>query len=184
MSPVRTRGEMKSSRTVRPWPVSESLAEALFNCGDFLEDSGEFRAAFECFRAAAEAGHAICQCRLGLMYSAGKGVRKDLKKAAYWYRKSFNNRTRMNGLTSAAMNLAIDLKKSGDIRGAIRWFEKARALEDGSACLELAKIYAVRKTGMKKTESLLREVLASTIDNASELDKEEAQHMLENLLGN
>ena len=90
----------------------------------------------------------------------------------------------MKGLTSAAMNLASDLKNSGDIRGAIRWFEKARALEDGSACLELAKIYAARKTGRKKTESLLREVLASTIDNASELDKEEAQHMLENLLGN
>ena len=175
---------MKSSRTVRPWPVSESLAEALFNSGDFLEDSGEFHAAFECFRAAAEAGQEFSQCRLGLMYSAGKGVRKDLKKAAYWYRKAFNNRTRLTGLTSAAMNLAIDLKKSGDIRGAIRWFEKARALEDGSACLELAKIYAARKTGRKKAESLLREVLASNSDNASEWDREEAQQLLEKLLGN
>jgi TPR repeat protein len=174
---------MNSSRTVRQRSVSEELSEALFTSGDFLEDIGEFRAAFQCFRAAAEAGQEVGQCRLGLMYSSGKGVRKDLKKAAYWYRKAFNNRTRINGLTSAAMNLAIDLKKSGDIRGAMRWFERARALEDGSACLELAKIYAARKTGRKKAESLLKEVLGSHSDNASEWDREEAQHLLEKLLG-
>jgi TPR repeat protein len=175
---------MNSSRTVPQWSVSEALAEALFTSGDFLEDSGEFRAAFQCFRAAAEAGQEFSQCRLGLMYSAGKGVRKDLKKAAYWYRKAFNNRTRVIGLTSAAMNLAIDLKKSGDIRGAIRWFEKARVLEDGSAHIELAKIYAARKTGKKKAESFLREVLASNSENVSEWEKEQAQQMLEKLLGN
>jgi TPR repeat protein len=175
---------MKSSRTVRPWPVSESLAEALFNSGDFLEDSGEFRAAFECFRAAAEAGYWICQCRLGLMYSAGKGVRKDLKKAAYWYRKAFNNRNRITGMSSAAVNLGIDLKNSGNIQGAIRWFEKARALGDGYAYIQLARIYAKRKTGRKKAESLLKEVLASDSENFTELDKENAQELLGNLLGN
>jgi len=117
------------------------------------------------------------------LYSAGRGVRKDPKKAAFWYRKAFNNRIRLNG-SSAAISLGIDLKKCGNIQGAIRWFEKARALGDGSAYIQLARIYAKRKTGRKKAESLLKEVLLLDSDNASELDKEDAQQLLGNLLGN
>src|SRR5204862_3372301 len=137
------RGEMKSSKTVRHKPASEGQSESLFNAGDFLEDIGELRAAFQCFRAAAEGNHGHGQCRLGDMYSAGRGVRKDLKKAAFWYKKAFNDR----GSSTAAINLGIDLKNSGNIKGAIRWFEKARALGDGYAYIQLARIYAVRTTG-------------------------------------
>ena len=114
------------------------------------------------------------------MYSAGRGVRKDLKKAAFWYKKAFNDR----GSSTAAINLGIDLKNSGNIKGAIRWFEKARALGDGYAYIQLARIYAVRKTGRKKAESLLKEVLASDSENVTELDKEDAQQLLGNLVGN
>lgn len=42
----------------------------------------------ECFRKAAELGHAEAQYRLGDCYECARGVNKDLREAFKWYRKA------------------------------------------------------------------------------------------------
>ena len=167
---------MKSHRR-KPKP-SKAQIEALFSAAEHLEEAGELRAAFQCLLAAAEAGDEGSQLNLGNYYSDGTGVRKDLKKAAYWYRKSYNNQSRGIHYSTAAINLGINLRNSGNVKAAIAWFERARALQDGSACLELARIYASRKGGRRKAVTLLQEVLELNRDFATDSDREAAESML------
>jgi TPR repeat protein len=157
---------------------TKAQVEALFSAADYLDEAGEHRAAFQCLLAAAEAGDEGSQLNLGNYFSNGTGVRKDLKKANFWYRKSYNNQTRGIRSSSAAVNLGINFRNSGDLKTAVTWFERARTLQDGSACLELARIYAARKGGRRKAMVLLNEVLELNRDYSTEDDKEAADAML------
>ena len=51
-------------------------------------------------------------------------------------------------------------------------------MNNGEACIELAKIYGTRKGGQKAATHLLRRALRMSRDNISELDKEEAESLL------
>lgn len=153
---------------------------ALFIAADYFEERDDFRLAFLCAREGAEGGDDHCQLQLGNFYSSGTGVVRNLKKAAYWYKKSFNNRQHGIQRSSGAHNLAIDLRNSGDIRGAIAWFKKAIALQDCSSCVELAKIYAKRKGGLPKAIALLHKVKTPEMD-AVEWELEEADELLRSL---
>ena len=157
---------------------TKAQIEALFSAADYLDEAGEPRAAFQCLLAAAEAGDEGSQLNIGNYFSNGTGVRKDLKKAAYWYRKSYNNLSRGVRSSSAAVNLGINFRNSGNLKAAIAWFERARQLLDGSACLELARIHAARKGGRRKAMALLNEVLELNRDYSSEDDKAAADAML------
>jgi uncharacterized protein len=171
---------MKSRR--RRQKPSKTQVEALFTAAEFLETTGELRAAFQCLLAAAEAGDEGSQLNIGNYYSDGTGVRRDLKKAAFWYRKSYNNQSRGVRGSSAALNLGINFRNSGDLKAAITWFERARALKDGSACLELARLHSARKGGRRKAVALLYEVIELDRDYSTEIDKEAAEKMLKALL--
>jgi uncharacterized protein len=165
------------TRQRKPKPTTAQI-EALFSAAEYLEEAGDFRAAFQCMLAAAEAGDGGSQLNLGNFFSNGTGVRKDLKKAAFWYRKSYNN---LNGgirSSSAAVNLGINFRNSGNVKAALVWFERARALQDGSACLELARIHLTRKGGRRKAVVLLNEVLELNRNYSSDADKEIAEEML------
>ncbi len=62
--------------------------EAQFALGVRLENSQHGQpdsAAFHWYLKAAEQGHVQAQYKLGLVYYQGKGVNKDLSKAAQWY---------------------------------------------------------------------------------------------------
>ena len=167
---------MKSrQRKLQP---SKAYIEALFLAAEYLEDRGELRAAFQCLLAGAEGGDEFSQLSLGNYFSDGTGIRKDLKKAAYWYRKAYNNQGRGVRWSTAALNLAINFRNSGNLKAAMSWFERARALKDGSACLELARIHATRKGGRRKAVILLKEVIELDSDYSTELDKEAAEAML------
>ena len=48
----------------------------------------DFPLALECFRKAADQGHALAQNNLALMYSLGSGTPKDFTEAAKWFRRS------------------------------------------------------------------------------------------------
>ena len=50
--------------------------------------SGDYAAALHEFRALAEQGNPSAQYSLGLMYDNGRGVTRDAKESAKWYRKS------------------------------------------------------------------------------------------------
>jgi TPR repeat protein len=79
--------------------------------------------------------------------------------------------------------LAVDKREQGNLRAAIFWFKKAVAMNDWSACVQLAKIYAAKKGGEKPAVELLRRVLPMSVDDASELDKKEAESLLRSLQG-
>jgi TPR repeat protein len=67
-------------------------AKALYERGQMLvsKDSllRDFEEAAQCFRKAADQGHAGAQLELGLCYEYGKGVRQDLGEAMRWYQKA------------------------------------------------------------------------------------------------
>ncbi len=148
-------------------------AEGLFREAEQHEEKGDFRGAFKCLLAAAQLGHHMSQLNLGNFYASGTGVKRDLAKAAHWYKKAYKN-----GNNDGALNLAIDKRNGGNIRSAVIWFKKAVAMNSGEACIELAKIYKARKGGQKTAADLLRRALRMSRDNISDLGKEEAESLL------
>lgn len=152
-------------------------AARLFIDADKYEEKRNFRAAFECYLSAAKLGDTGCQVNLGNYYSWGRGTRKSLEKAAYWYKKAYRG-----GEASGAHNLAIDRRNQGDLRSAIFWFKKAVAMDDGDAHIELAKIYAPNRGGRKKAIELLRRTLRLRRVNISQAGREEADSLLQEIL--
>jgi TPR repeat protein len=148
-------------------------AERLFLEAEQCEEKGDLKTAFNRLLAAAQLGHAMSQVSLGNFYASGRGVRRDLEKAAHWYKKAYKN-----GYNDGALNLAIDKRNEGDIRSAVIWFKKAIAMNSGPACIELAKIYKARKGGQKTAADLLKRALRMSRDNISDLGREEAESLL------
>lgn len=152
-------------------------AERLFLEAEQWEEKGNLTNAFECLLTSAQLGNVGSQLNLGNLYASGRGVRKNLKKAAYWYRKAYKN-----GDNDGALNLAIDKRNAGNVRAAVIWFKKAIAMNSGEACIELAKIYKTRKGGQKSAIRLLKRALRMSRDNISDLAKEEAESLLKGIV--
>lgn len=140
------------------------------------EERGDFRSAFKSLLAGALLEDSGCQSNLGNFYSSGKGVRRSLEEAAYWYKRAYRN-----GAAYAASNLAIDRRNAGNVRSAVVWFKKAIALNDGDACIELAKIYKSRKGSQKIAVALLRRALRMSRNYVTESGREEAESLLKEL---
>ena len=140
------------------------------------EESGDLKSAFKSLLAGARLEDSGCQANLGNFYSSGKGTRKSLENAAYWYRRAYRN-----GAGYAASNLAIDCRNAGNIRSAVIWFKKAIVRKDGDACIPLAKIYVARRGGQKVAITLLRHALRMSRDYLSQSGREEAESLLREL---
>jgi hypothetical protein len=113
---------------------------------------------------------------VGNFYAAGTGTRRDLKEAALWYKRAYRQ-----GLRDGASNLAVDLRNAGNLRGAVAWFRRAVALNDGDACIELAKMVQERRHGRSKAEGLLRRALSLSPSDLSDAGREEAERLLASL---
>jgi hypothetical protein len=159
-------------------PRGHEDAESLFLTAERLEEEGKFSAAFRRLLRAATLGHSGSQVNLGNYYASGTGVRKNLSKAAYWYKAAYRQ-----GNSTAARNLAIDRLSIGNIRSAIQWFKKGIEQEDGGSYIGLAKIYASRRGGKEKAIKLLERVRRMNRTHASELDQEQAKSLLAKLKG-
>ena len=158
--------------------VQQTSAEVLFRAAEILEEAGDLVGAFRCTLAAAELDYAMGQLNLGNLYSSGAGTRKDLRRAAFWYRKAFRN-----GMVDGAFSLAIDYRKQGDIRSATAWFKKAAGQNHGGAFIALAEIYAARPRKRNEAIDLLRRALQLTANDLSEGERERAEQVLNELLG-
>lgn len=146
---------------------------SLFLAAERFESTRQLRRAFQCLSEAANLGHASSQLNLGNYFASGIGVRKNLSKAAYWYKRAYRNGNEM-----AARNLALDKLAVGDTRSAIRWLRKGIEMKDGSSYVVLARIYSRQRGGKGKAERLLRRVSKLSSDYACELDQEEAAALL------
>jgi TPR repeat protein len=84
----------------------------------------DYQAAFKEWKAAADAGKAEAQFDLGVLYAQGKGVRRDLTEAAFWYRRAAEQ-----GNAAAAFALGQMYARgwgapSNEVE-AMRWFQMA-----------------------------------------------------------
>src|SRR6266705_3256885 len=75
-------------------------------------------------KANAEKGEAGAQLELGLLYASGRGVARDVVKAAKWHRKAADQ-----GLAQAQYQLGLDYANGEGVKTsqseASRWFRKA-----------------------------------------------------------
>ena len=106
--------------------VSGAPAHADLTQGLAAYDAGDYRAAFEEWRALAEAGDAAAQTALAGLYFAGQGAPADAAAALCWYRRAAEQ-----GDAVAQQNLG-DLYRRGvgvarDLVSAYVWLSLAAA---------------------------------------------------------
>ena len=153
--------------------IDDAVGQTAFREGELLEEQGNFKSAASLYRTAAVSGSALGQLALGNAYAAGRGVKRDRDEAARWYRMAYRN-----GLAAGAINLAVDLERKGNRRGAIAWLRRGAALKDGSACLRLAKLYLQNPRGRETAAELLEQVVAMSACQVSEEEKRDAESQL------
>ncbi len=101
---------------------------------------GDYITAFREWYPLAEAGDAIAQFNIGLMFRNGKGVERDDAEAALWYRRAADQ-----GDQDAQFNLAYmydeGLGVPLDDAEAIRWYRRAAEQGNVDAQFNLAYMY-------------------------------------------
>lgn len=136
---------------------ADRVSDQLFdNAGDAL-DARQYRRAFLLFGRAARLGHESAANNLGVMYSDGKGTKRDALKAIYWYRKAARK-----GDIAAISNLGIEYALLGNRMKALTWLGRAARRGDGDAWLEIAKIYAKESRTRWRYLDALESALASS----------------------
>ena len=101
-------------------------------------------------------------------------MEKDEEKAMFWYKRAYRR-----GDWAAASNIAILYRERGRHRLERQWFERAAALGDGDAEVELAKLYLEGK-GTRRSEEKAMALLNRAIRSSHimEAGREEAAELL------
>ncbi|GAA0204224.1 SEL1-like repeat protein [Selenomonas dianae] len=68
--------------------ADEGYAPAQRRIGRYYADEGKYKDAMRWYEKAAEQGDGVSMNRIALLYSNGKGVRQDAKKAFVWFQRS------------------------------------------------------------------------------------------------
>ena len=82
--------------------LSSPVAAQDFQKGLTAYQAGDYATALQEWKPLAEAGDAIAQYNLGVMYSNGKGVPQDYAEAVKWYRLAIDQ-----GFAAAQFNLGL-----------------------------------------------------------------------------
>ena len=102
------------------------------------------------YRANAEAGDAVAQFNLGVMYANGEGVPVDDATAVKWYTKAAEQ-----GDADAQNNLALMYDEGEgvpvDDATAVKWYTKAAEQGHAEAQYNLGVMYAMVKVSLKMT---------------------------------
>jgi hypothetical protein len=135
-----------------------TLAGALhadFSTGLKAYQAGNYAAAAENWQPLAEEGAPHAQYNMGLLYSRGNGVQKDLAKAAHWYRLAA-----AQGVVEAQFNLGLlCLEGEGvprDLEEARKWFMKAAEQGDPKAANALANLSQDRDPKLQDNSEALK----------------------------
>lgn len=154
-------------------PNPEKLFEQAENYANgadgFKQDDAK---AFECFRKAAEQGHAKAQACLGFCYFLGKGVRQDYAEAVKWFRKAAEQ-----GQPDAQAWLGVCCENGygvrQDLEEAVKWYRKAAKQGALDAQLLLGRCYAEGK-GVRQDDA----EAAEWFRRAAEQGDSDAQFLL------
>jgi hypothetical protein len=155
-------------------PASKPAEESPFPEASRLMERGRIEEAFHLFFEAAKAGDSRAQLNVGYLYDTGQGVPRSRTSALAWYRRAVRG-----GEAAAANNIGTIYRDEGRLRLAVRWFEKASAMGDGDALLEVARLYAGPLEEPAKARKLLAKVRTSK--RASADSQEEAERLLQTI---
>lgn len=145
--------------------------DELFQKAHELYEDGDYSSAFDLFLKAAENGDTGSMLRIATMYTCGEGVDCSYDKAEEWELKAIEC-----GDITGMVNLGITYRMKGDIRKSKEWFQKALKAGDGSAALELAKLFMVSE---KETETIIQYLnQAISSESICESEIEEAEKLL------
>ncbi len=129
----------------------------------------------EWMERAARAGEPSAMHNIGYYYDRGVGVRKNPKRALFWYRAVW----RKHGYESAANNIASIYRDRKDHRRAFVWYRKAAEAGDGDALVEVAVRYlrgrGVRRDPVRGVELLRRAIRSNRI---TESGRDDAKYQL------
>uniref|UniRef100_A0A452GJX2 DAP3 binding cell death enhancer 1 n=1 Tax=Gopherus agassizii TaxID=38772 RepID=A0A452GJX2_9SAUR len=105
-----------------------SVSIALNILGIESVSDGHYRAAYSCFKLAADRGYSKAQFNVGLCYEHGRGTEKDLAKAALYYHRAASNGHPMAQYRYARFLLRHGLKAEGaNVQKAVTLLEQAAA---------------------------------------------------------
>ena len=153
---------------------SAPAVDTPFSEASRLLERGKIQEAFRLFFEAAKTGDSRAQLNVGYLYDTGQGVSRSRTQALQWYRKAVKQ-----GEAAAANNIGTIYRDEGRLRLAVRWFEKAAAMGDGDALLEVAKLYAGPLEEPARARKLLLRVRSSK--RAAAESRDEAERLLHTL---
>jgi uncharacterized protein len=165
----------RSSKSASDGSSQRSAPTEFFIRASNEDDRGHLRSAFRLFLAGARSGDVNAQARVGYCYDVGRGVRRDLAKAMYWYKRAYRR-----GDAVSAFNMGTIWRDRGKTHLAQAWFEKAIRGGHHDGHLDIARLYIEVKPDPKKAKTRLNQALRS--DRVTASDKAEAAHLLERVL--
>ena len=134
--------------------VETDLAEVglfpqTFEAGLKAYNQGNHVQALRIWRPIAESGHALAQYNLGIAYSRGTGVKKDMVSASNWWKRSA-----LQGHRDSAYNLGLVYARGDEglpqnMVLAAHWWQQAAIHGDAVAQFNLGMMYA-RGDGVKQ----------------------------------
>ena len=131
-----------ATKTAQPESsANPNSTESDINAGLKAVEQGDDIAAFQIFKPLAEQGDMEAQHNLAVLYKTGKGVMRDMEKAAMWFRKAAEQ-----GLPDAQFNLGELYDEGNGVEKrheyAALWY--TRAAEQGHALAQtnLGVMYA------------------------------------------
>jgi TPR repeat protein len=128
-----------------------------YSAGMDAYSARKYKTAAKLLKPAAEAGNALAQYQMGVMYDAGQGVHRNELAAITWYRIAAESEPRAQ--VALADRLMEGRGIAHDQKAAIDWYRKAAAQADLTALLRLAIAYR-DGTGVPK-DPVLAHVFAS-----------------------
>jgi TPR repeat protein len=131
--------------------------------------------AAEWMERAARGGDPSAMHNIGYYYDRGVGVRRDARRALFWYRTVL----RIHGYESAANNIATIYRDRKDHKRAFVWYCKAAEAGDGDALVEVAVRYlrgrGVRRDPERGVKQLRRAIKSTRI---TESGRDDAKYQL------
>ncbi len=119
--------------------ASQGNKKAQFEIG-MLYDGGKIKCddykkeAIKCYLALADAGFPTAQCKLGMKYRFGDGVKEDINEAIKWFK-----RAAIQGHTDAQRNLGDVYMAISKKDEAMKWYERAAAAGDYFSARQIGK---------------------------------------------
>lgn len=144
------------AQTEAPAPSFEEVLERAkqgeiimqLTVGNMYENRGSYTNALRWYQAAADAGNAGGQFKLGLLHAQGAGVPRDLTAAVKWFELAAKQ-----GFSPAQYNLGVCWEKGlgtpqKNYREALKWYQLA-AEQNDSAAQKAAGVFYEKGLGVK-----------------------------------